>query len=178
MHALGAPSRLGTLLGVADDSIRAMRPFWMHQVVEYVIGIVLISAGSQSPEPAVPAILGAIVLVNAAISIGPAGAFRLVPRKVHRVIDLFVIGLILFGAVQPFWSVDNSTRLVMAAVAIVLLFVWWHTDFATKEQRKVRRRSTARPTSEEIGRKAGRMAGDGVNAAKRMTNRGKTSDGS
>jgi hypothetical protein len=32
----------------------AQRPFWMHQVVEYLIGIVLIGAAFQLPEPVVP----------------------------------------------------------------------------------------------------------------------------
>ena len=32
----------------------AQRPFWMHQVVEYLIGIVLIGAAFQAPEPVVP----------------------------------------------------------------------------------------------------------------------------
>jgi hypothetical protein len=35
------------------DSTRAKRPFWMHQLVEYVLGIVLIAQGLQSPTPAI-----------------------------------------------------------------------------------------------------------------------------
>jgi hypothetical protein len=150
---------------------RALRPFWLHQVVEYILGIVLISAAFQSPEPAVASVLGVVIMVNAAITEGPGGAFRLVHRKVHRVLDVVVFGLLVAGAVQPFFGIDLTSRVLLAAIAVVLGFVWWHTDFATKDERKARRRGMARPSSEEIGRRAGRVVGDGVNAARRLKDR-------
>ena len=36
----------------------AQRPFWMHQIVEYLIGLVLIAASFQAPKPMVPAVMG------------------------------------------------------------------------------------------------------------------------
>ena len=42
----------------------AQRPFWMHQVVEYLIGLVLVGAAFQAPEPAVPAVMGAVVIAQ------------------------------------------------------------------------------------------------------------------
>ena len=63
---------------------RVQRPFWMHQIVEYVLGFALIMTAVQQPEPAIPAMMGLLVLLNAAIAIGPAGAFRLVPRWLHK----------------------------------------------------------------------------------------------
>lgn len=150
---------------------RALRPFWMHQIVEYILGIVLISAGFQSPQPVVPSVLGVVIMLNAAITEGPGGAFRLVHRKVHRVLDVVVVGLLVVGAVQPFVSIDSTSRILLGAMAVVLGVVTWNTDFATKDERKARRRRAARPSSEEIGRRAGRVVGDGVNAAKRLTDR-------
>ncbi len=90
-----------------------MRPFWMHQVVEYIIGAVFVSAGFGSPTPAVPAVLGAIVMLNAAIAIGPAAAFRLVHRRVHRILDLVVIGLVAVAVVQPWIEIDGNARLLI-----------------------------------------------------------------
>ena len=55
---------------------RAMRPFWIHQAAEYLIGIALVAQGLQSPKPLVPCVVGALVILNAAVSIGPLGAFR------------------------------------------------------------------------------------------------------
>lgn len=145
-----------------------MRPFWMHQVVEYIIGAVFVSAGFGSPTPAVPAVLGAIVMVNAAVAIGPAGAFRLVHRRVHRILDLVVIGLVAAAVVQPWIDVDANARLLIALLGVVLAFVWWNTDFATKDERKQRRRQTPSPDSEQIGRSAGRSAAQTYLAAKRL----------
>ena len=56
---------------------RVRRPFWTHQLIEYLVGIGLISAAVQMPQPAVPAILGLVIILTAAIAKGAAGAFRL-----------------------------------------------------------------------------------------------------
>lgn len=145
-----------------------MRPFWMHQVVEYIIGAVFVSAGFGSPTPAVPAVLGAIVMLNAAIAIGPASAFRLVHRRVHRILDLVVIGLVAVAVVQPWIEIDSNGRILIGLLGIVLAFVWWNTDFATKDQRKQRRVRTPTPDSEQVGRSAGRSAAETYLAAKRL----------
>ena len=145
-----------------------MRPFWMHQVVEYIIGAVFVSAGFGSPTPAVPAVLGAIVMLNAAIAIGPASAFRLVHRRVHRILDLIVIGLVAFAVVQPWIEIDSNGRILIGLLGVVLAFVWWNTDFATKDQRKQRRVQTPTPDSEQVGRSAGRSAAETYLAAKRL----------
>ncbi len=140
----------------------------MHQIVEYIIGIAMISVAIQSLTPTVPAILGVVVLINPALTRGPAGAFRLYDRSLHRWIDLVVIGLVAVGSVQPFVSVESGTRVLMALLAVVLVFVWWHTDFATRPERKERRAATARPSSEEIGRSAGRSVAKGITGARRL----------
>jgi len=145
-----------------------MRPFWMHQIVEYIIGAVLISTGFGSSTPAVPAVLGALVMLNAAVAIGPGGAFRLVPRRLHRVLDLVVIALIAVATFQPTISIQANTRILMGLLGFVLAFVWWNTDFAMKQERKARRVKRAPPSSEEVGKTAGRTAADGFIAAKRL----------
>ena len=54
----------------------------------------------------------------------------------------------------------------MVGIALVHLFVWWHTSFADA------RRSRAAVSAEggrstEVGRIAGRLVGNGVNAVRR-----------
>lgn len=142
------------------------RPFWAHQLVEYLVGIALISVAVQQPQPALPAILGVVVLLNAAIAKGAAGAFRLVGRRAHRVMDLVVIAALVIGAVQPWVSLDNVGRLALGGVAVVLLFVWFHTDFSERVPRSSRS-SASRTTSEDLGRHAGRLVGGGVSSLKR-----------
>jgi hypothetical protein len=152
---------------------RVRRPFWTHQLVEYLLGIGLISAAVQMPQPAVPAVLGLLIILNAAIAKGAAGAFRLAGKRTHRLLDIGVMLLLVAGAVQPWVSIDNTSRLLLGAVAFVLWFVWFHTDFTEKVPRSARKAATGaaadagRPTSEDIGRGAGRVVGGGVNSLKR-----------
>ena len=154
---------------------RVQRPFWMHQIVEYVLGVALIMTAVQQPEPAIPAMMGLLVLLNTSVAIGAAGAFRLVPRRVHKQLDLVVIGLLFFMAVQPFWSIDSTGRMIMAAIGVVMFFIWFHSDFTTpatrqadRKSRATARREAAGPLdSETVGKSAGRIVGEGVNSFKR-----------
>ncbi len=154
----------------------AQRPFWMHQVVEYLIGIVLVGAAFQAPEPVVPATMGVVVIANTAIARGPASAYPLVGRRVHRWLDVVVMVLLVGAAFQPVVEVDSTGRLLLCAIAFVMFFIWLNSDFSekaarkrdTKQQKAERRERLARPQSEELGRKAGRAVGGGVNAAKRL----------
>ena len=41
---------------------RAMRPFWIHQLVEYLIGLALVAQGLQEQDPTVPAVAGMLVV--------------------------------------------------------------------------------------------------------------------
>ena len=133
-----------------------------------------------------PVLLGLVVILNAAIAKGAAGAFRVVGKRTHRWLDLVVMGLLTAGAVQPWISIDNVGRFMLGAFALVMFFVWFHTDFtervprarramATKDTSRTHDTSTAttkakvnsKVTSEDIGRGAGRLVGGGVNSLKR-----------
>jgi hypothetical protein len=148
-------------------SDRARRPFWLHQLAEYVIGLILVGQGLQGPEPLVPALTGGVVLLNAAIAIGPLAAFRLVGRRLHRMLDVVVIAIVVLAAIQPWADVDVGTRAVMVGVAVVYAFVWFYSDFAEKAERTQRRAALAGERSEQIGRSAGRVAGSAVTAWRR-----------
>lgn len=141
------------------------RPFWMHQVVEYILGGSMIAAGLQSPTPVVPSVVGAIVMLHAAITIGPMGAFRVLSRRVHRVVDVGVIALEVVAGVQPWIDLDSGTRVVVVGIALVHSFVWWKSSFA--ERVKSSSVSAEGGRSTEIGRIAGRLVGNGVNAVRR-----------
>jgi hypothetical protein len=137
-----------------DD--RVLRPFWLHQTAEYLIGLVLVAQGLQSPSPVVPALAGGLVLVNAACVDGPISAFHWFSRRAHRTFDLVVIAVIALLAAMPFLDVDNTTRIVMAVIAAILAVVWWNSSFATPVPRA---RDPLVDRSEAIGRGAGRVAG-------------------
>jgi hypothetical protein len=146
---------------------RAMRPFWIHQLAEYLIGLALVAQGMQDPEPLVPAVAGGLVMVNVAIVRGPLGAFRFIGRRVHRWLDVVVMLAIVVGALQPWVAVEASGRLIMLVMLVPLGFLWWYTDWAERPDRRRRRADRAGPRSDDLGRSAGRMAGNAWVAGKR-----------
>jgi len=152
---------------------RAMRPFWVHQLAEYLIGISLVAQGMQDISPVVPSVAGALVMVNTSIARGPLGAFRIVSRRVHRWLDLVVMGAILFGAFQPWVPVEIAGRLIMLVMLVPLGFLWFYTDWAERQDRKARREAKPGSTGDVVGRSAGRIAANayltGKNAIKKHT---------
>lgn len=160
------------------------RPFWMHQLVEYILGVLIVASGTQSPTPAVPAALGGLVLVYAASTKSSVAAFRLLPRSLHRVGDPVICAVLVAGAFQPWVEVDIGAVFVLVGVAVVYLFVWWQSDYSEHVSRRDRRAATAAAAttpdaghaeqaanatdrSTEVGRMLGRVVGQGVTAARR-----------
>jgi hypothetical protein len=143
----------------------------MHQLVEYILGGALVASGLQSPTPLVPSVAGGIVMLNAAITIGPLGAFRVISRRVHRVNDVVVIAVELLAVVQPWVNLDSATRIIIISIASVHLFVWWQTNFV--QRTKADRVSPEGGRSTEVGRIAGRLVGNGVNAVRRRRDDGR-----
>ncbi len=144
-----------------------MRPFWIHQIAEYLIGVALIAQGFQDPEPLVPAVCGIIVVLNVSVVHGPLGAFRLVSRGVHKWMDLALMILLAVAALQPWIAVDISGRITILAVILPLGFLWFYTDWAERKQRSERRKERGAQSREDLGRTAGRMAGGAYVAGKR-----------
>ena len=150
---------------------RVLRPFWLHQCAEYLIGLVLVAMGLQSIEPAVPTVAGGLVILNAALVDGPLGAFRLFSRRAHRVVDVVVIVALALGAVLPFVDVDSASRVLLAGGAVVLAVVWWNSAFETRRSRATARAAVPQADrTQAIGRGAGRVAG---NIAKAVRDRSK-----
>jgi hypothetical protein len=146
---------------------RAMRPFWIHQLAEYLIGVALVAQGMQDPSPLVPVLAGVLVMVNTSIVRGPLGAFRLVGRGFHKWLDLIVMAAIAVAAVQPWFEVELSGRVLMLVVLLPLGFLWFYTDWAERRARRDRRVERAGGTGEQVGRSAGRVAGNVYVAGKR-----------
>lgn len=147
------------------------RPFWMHQLVEYILGGTLIAAGLQSATPVLPSVIGGVVMLHSAMTIGPIGAFRVLPRRLHRIIDVGVLAGEALVAVQPWVDLDSGTRAIVGCIAFVHVFVWWQTNYA--ERVKGPRVSGEGGRSTEVGRIAGRLVGNGVNAVRRQRGDGR-----
>ena len=143
----------------------------MHQAAEYVLGAVLIAQGLQSPTPVMPSIAGGLIMANAAVVRGPLAAFRGVSRAVHRVLDVVVVLAVVALAVQPWVSIEGTTRLMMVVMAGMMGFIGWQTNYAEKVKTRRGAITAADGRGREIGRVAGRLVGDGVNAARRLKKR-------
>jgi hypothetical protein len=144
---------------------RVQRPFWLHQLVEYILGVVLISQGLQQREPLILVGAGIVILVNAAVVRGPLSAFNIMSRGAHRIFDLLVVvALVAFGG-QPLWGMDVTTRSILLATGVVMFMLWRLTDYRppslrTGPLRRARPARTARARdSERLGKAAGRAAG-------------------
>lgn len=145
---------------------QAWRPFWIHQGAEYLIGLGLVAAGFQNPEPAFPVIAGALILINAALVDGPLGAWRAATRPQHRWADVAVMAVIVIIAVLPFLDIDATSRLMMIGAVALMGVFWWTTNFATPAQR--RRSAVDNPNrSVELGRAAGRLVNFGRSATRK-----------
>lgn len=146
------------------------RPFWMHQLVEYILGGALVASGMQSVTPLVPAVLGGLIMLNAALTKGALGAFRAYDRRLHRTLDIGIIMLSLVAVGQPWIEVDAGTRIVILAVTTVQIVVFFGSSYAER-QRKAAPAAGAGSTgdrSTDLGRSAGRIAGSGVNAVRKL----------
>ena len=157
----------------------AKRPFWMHQLVEYILGGALVASGMQSPTPIAPAVVGGLLLLYAASTRGALSAFRLIDRRWHRLLDPLFVALEAVAAVQPWIETEPGARFVLGGIAVVHAVVWWGSTYTERAPRVDRRAAAqaavqaaldpeARPDrSTELGRSAGRMVGSGVKAVRR-----------
>ena len=117
-------------------------------MAEYVLGLLLVAQGLQSPAPLAPSLAGGLVVMNAAIVRGaPLSAFRLVSRTLHRVLDLVVLAVIVLLIVQPWIEVIPADRLIMTGIVVVMGFVWLNSNFAEKVPRAQRKAATATATA-------------------------------
>jgi hypothetical protein len=112
------------------------RGFWLHQIVEYIIGIGTLFLAGQSSEPLWPAIIGAVILLNAAMSDGAMSAYRVIPRQVHKIIDWLVI----VGAIAASILADHDVqaRVSLLGVGLILAVIALGTNYVGKGARSAR----------------------------------------
>ena len=108
---------------------RRLAPFWLHQIAEYLIALTLLVSAWYSPEPAVQATLGALILINAVFADGAAGAFPHVSRRVHKWFDVVIMAMLLFAAFQGWFGVGTAGRLALPLMSALMLVLWINTDF-------------------------------------------------
>jgi hypothetical protein len=166
------------------DSKRTLRGnpslmFWVHQLVEYLLGAMVVTQAVQSPHPALPLVAGAIVLLMAATADGPLAVAKVVSRPLHQWLDL-AVALALGGVAAGFRSqFDGPGVVVTAIVAVTMAFLFLRTDYRPKPMKRPRaerladeraaRAQAGSERAEQIGRTAGRAAAAGLASAQRLS---------
>ena len=139
-------------------------PFWLHQLAEYAIGLGLIAQAAQGPDNVLPVAFGAVLLVAAATSDGPAAGWKAVSRPVHRAVDIGLIVAAVVLAVLPWSGADATSRVLLALAAALLGILFVSTNYAPKPAKVVRPAREPGDRAEDVGRSAGRLAAKGMKA--------------
>ncbi len=77
----------------------------------------------------VQAVLGSLIMINAAVADGPAGAFHLIGRTIHKWIDVAIMVLLLVAAFQGWVDVNTTGRIALPFMSAAMLVLWLRTDF-------------------------------------------------
>jgi hypothetical protein len=109
-------------------------PFWLHQLVELLLGVLLLVEGARTGEhTAVVVSMGAVLLLLALCSDGALGAWPWIGRRLHRVLDVVVaIGL----AVSPLvLGLDRAIAIVILEVAaLAMAWLAFRTDWRPRRR--------------------------------------------
>jgi hypothetical protein len=154
--------------------------FWIHQVSEYGLGVLVASSAARLPHPELPIVVALVILLLAATADGAAAAVHLVKRPLHRHLDIAIGIAIVAVSAALFKRVGASAAILTGLAGVALLALSWQTNYSPKPE-KVRRpprqiRIPQRPKrtsvggaqlsrgakAEKVGRKAGRYAAVGV----------------
>jgi hypothetical protein len=131
----------------AHDHDRAGRiPFWVHQLVELLLAVLLLVEGARTGEHTVVLVsLGAALLLLALCSDGALGAWPWIGRRLHRVLDL--VAALVLAASPLVLGLDRVLAIVLIELA-ALAMVWLalRTEWRPKAERtKATRTKATRP---------------------------------
>ena len=110
-------------------------PFWVHQLVELLLGILLLVQGARTGEHTVVLVsLGGLLLLLALCSDGALGAWPWIGRRVHRVLDLLVAAVL---ALSPLvFGLDHLLAIVIVEIAAgAMLWLGLRTEWRTRPKR-------------------------------------------
>lgn len=131
--------RVNPPAGAPDTEGPLRLPLWMHQLLEYAVGLVLIFQSVHSAAAPQLAAAGAIVFLLAALTDAPCGAFRWIPPLLHRTLDVFVIAVLLLSPIV-FGVTDPIAIVLCLGGAITLGWLHWHTRWIAPVRRSLRER--------------------------------------
>ena len=118
-------------------------PFWIHQLVELLLGALLLVEGARANQhTAVVVTLGALLVLLALCSDGPLSAWPWIGRRVHRALDLVAAAVL---AVSPLvLSLDGVLAIAVLELAAAGM-VWLAVRTNWRPKAKARRQRAAEP---------------------------------
>ncbi len=123
-------------------------PFWIHQLVELLLGMLLLVEGARTGEhTAVLVTLGGLLLLLAICSDGALAAWPWIGRRLHRVLDLVAAAVL---ALSPLvLGLDRVLPIVILEVAAAgMVWLALRTEWRTSAKRtKQTERTDVRPSS-------------------------------
>ena len=143
--------------------VSGKRPFWLHQLAEYVLAAGLIMSGLRADDPLVPVALGLLLAINAACVDGPLAAFRGLSRPAHRITDIVILVAMVVALFLP----GVGSKWMIAGVALVEGFIILNTRYTKRVKSAPVTATDGGGRSEHVGRLAGRAAGLGVQAVRK-----------
>jgi hypothetical protein len=116
-----------------DDASHGPVPFWVHQVVELLLGLLLLLEGARTAQDTALLVgLGAALLLLALMSDGALGAWPWISRRVHRVLDVVFAGLLALAPLVL--SLDRVLPIVLIeAAAAALLWLALRTNWSPRK---------------------------------------------
>jgi hypothetical protein len=121
-----------------DSPSGASLAFWVHQALEYLLAAFVASSAIrlESRAMGVCLVAAAALLALAALSRGPLGVVKVVPLRLHRVLD-FVFVVVL--ATSPAWlglGWTSAGAIIIETVAVAALLLTRATSFRPKPSRR------------------------------------------
>jgi hypothetical protein len=133
------------MAGAHDHPPAGRVPFWIPQLVELLLGGLLLVEGARTGEhTAVLVSLGALLLLLALCSDGALAAWPWIGRRLHRALDLIAAAVL---ALSPLvLGLDHVLAIVILEVAAAAM-VWLalRTEWRVKPKRAVKKAAPAPP---------------------------------
>jgi uncharacterized membrane protein YhaH (DUF805 family) len=173
------------MAGAHDHTPAGRVPFWIHQLVELLLGGLLLIEGARTGQhTAVLVSLGVLLVLLALCSDGALGGWALIGRRLHRVLDLVAAAVLALSPV--FLGLDHALAIVILEVAAVAM-VWLalRTEWRKKSKPKPKPRpqpaaapdaplpltASATPVARKLGSAVGKARDDGPRQLGRLVGR-------
>lgn len=186
-QAPGTGRASGRRLGRSTGDV----PFWVHQVVDMLLGVLVMVEGARDGNhTAVLVGFGAALLLLSLLSDGALGAWSLIGRRTHRVVDVLLA--LAFAAAPLVFSISDALPIaVLEGAAIALLWLSIRTSWvkrpsaaqrglgsrfrlrepAATAEAEPEQSETEVPAARRLGAVVGRVREDGARTAGRATGR-------